>query len=229
MNENEDMVPRGLLSKPRPSLVSMAVARLDQYLRKRQGIVEYSDSQNCVFRMQLIKSDDGLVLGDGTIIRPGDRILDLHIWNEHVPAMDDGGPSIAFIRRLSGCIGASLAELASYLDAHEELSDVNAVRGNLVFASKQRVSQLAKVASSFGFEHVPCEGGLSLRQRLHLFGENILISMLVLMRNPRSLRNDTLKRERTRTFLSRRELQRRYSSIDRATQTRTRVISRGSR
>jgi hypothetical protein len=214
MNNAKDGIPRGLLSTPRSSLVSAVVKLLDQHLRKRQGIIEYSNSPKCIFRFQLIKSHDGFVLDDGVFVKEGDRILDLHIWNEHVPIMDEGGPTIAFIRRLSGCIDASLAQLASYLSAREDLSDVKAIRGNLVFASKHRVSQLAKIASSYGFEHIPRETSPSLRERLHLFGENILISMLVMMRNPQSLRVDTLMRDRTRTFLSRYELLRRYPQAE---------------
>ena len=45
---------------------------------------------------------------------------------------------------------------------------------------------------------------------MHWFGENILISMMVLARNAAALRADVLWRNRTLVFLSRRELRRRY-------------------
>jgi hypothetical protein len=49
-----------------------------------------------------------------------------------------------------------------------------------------------------------------LSQRLHRFGENILISMTVLARNAAALRADTLWRDRALVLLSRQRLQRRY-------------------
>jgi hypothetical protein len=47
-------------------------------------------------------------------------------------------------------------------------------------------------------------------ENAHWFGENILISMIVLTRNAAAFRADTLRRDRTLVFLSRRELRRRY-------------------
>jgi hypothetical protein len=51
-----------------------------------------------------------------------------------------------------------------------------------------------------------------LGERARRFGENILTSLIVLMRNSASLRRDTLRRGRTRVFMSRRTLEQRYGS-----------------
>jgi hypothetical protein len=45
---------------------------------------------------------------------------------------------------------------------------------------------------------------------MHWFGENILISMIVLTHNATALRADTLWRDRTLVFLSRQTLRTRY-------------------
>jgi hypothetical protein len=50
---------------------------------------------------------------------------------------------------------------------------------------------------------------------LHWFGENILISMIVLAQNASALRADTLWRDRTLVVLSRQTLQRRYGATKR--------------
>jgi len=74
----------------------------------------------------------------------------------------------------------------------------------------ERSPQLARFVSRFGFERVSATSSRSLRQQMHWLGENILISMMVLARNAAALRADTLRRDRTLVFLSRRELRRRY-------------------
>jgi len=41
-----------------------------------------------------------LVLADGTCGRAGERFVDLHLWNEHIPAMPKEGASIAWARQM---------------------------------------------------------------------------------------------------------------------------------
>ena len=91
-----------------------------------------------------------------------------------------------------------------------DLDDVTAICANMTFQSAERGAQLARFVSRFGFEKVAVDGSQSLRQRMHWFGDNILISLIVLAHNATALRADTLWRDRTLMFLSRQTLQRRY-------------------
>jgi hypothetical protein len=50
-------------------------------------------------------------------------------------------------------------------------------------------------------------------ERLHRFGENILISLIVLAHNPGALRPDTLKRVRVPIYLSRRVLEKKFGCV----------------
>ena len=143
-------------------------------------------------------------------MRAGDRLIDLHIWNEHVPLIGKHGPTVAFARRLDHCVDVSLSELARYCAEHKDLDDISAIRGNLVLGSTRRSAQIARIAARYGFERVNPTLPLSAGGRLHRFGENILISMLVFARNPGTLRADTLMRDRTLTYLSRQTLAQRY-------------------
>ena len=186
------------------------IGLLDRHLRLRQGVVEYSDLPECIFRLQLIESRDEALFSDGTRVHIGDRLIDLHIWNEHVPLVGEQGPTMAFARHLNHCIDVSLLELARHVAERKDLDDIRAIRGNLVLGSKARSAQIARIAARYGFERVRSTIPLPFGQRLHQFGENILISMLVLARNPSTLRSDTLWRDRTLTFLSRRTLEQRY-------------------
>jgi hypothetical protein len=192
------------------SLISSLVDALDRYLRERQGVFEYSRSTDCLFRLQFIVAEDDLSLLYATKLQKGDRIADLHFWNEQIPVMVEGRPTIAFARLIDRRLDASLAELARFFSERPDLSDIQVIRGHMSLGSRARSDQIARLAARFGFERVHRRTPLGLREALHRFGENILVSLLVLARNSSALRADTLWRDRTLTYLSRRVLEQRY-------------------
>lgn len=186
------------------------VAALDDRLRLRHRVVEYTNSPECLFRIQLISSEEDYVLSDGTCVRAGDRIIKLHVWNEQFPCFSGKGPTLAWARRVNHAFELSLRELARYLESRRDLEDVAAICAIMSLEPAERSAQLARFVSRFGFERIAAANSRSFRQQMHWLGENILISMIVLARNAAALRTGTLRRDRTLVFLSRRELRRRY-------------------
>jgi hypothetical protein len=186
------------------------VSALDDRLRLRHGVIEYTNSSECLFRIQLVTSNEDYVLSDGTCIRPGDRVANLHVWNEQFPCFAGKGPTLAWARRVNHAFDLSLRELAAFLEARRDLYDVVAICANMSLEPAERSAQLVRFVSRFGFERIAAASSRSFRQQVHWFGENVLISMMVLARNAAALRVDTLRRDRTLVFLSRRELRRRY-------------------
>jgi hypothetical protein len=104
----------------------------------------------------------------------------------------------------------SLRELAGFLDGRCDFDEVIAICANMSLGPAERSTQLVRFVGRFGFERIAAVSSRSFRQQMHWFGENILISMIVLARNAAALRTDTLRRDRTLVLLSRRELRRRY-------------------
>lgn len=194
-------------------LVSQAIFSLDLWLRQRQEVFEYTSSRDCIFRIQIGRLAHAAVLSDGTCLEPGERILELHLWNEQIPVIPPGGASLTWARRMSRQLDVSLAELRRYLVTRPDLADIRAVRANMSFATSEQVSQVARISHRYGFDPVPDPRGLTLAGRLHLFGENILITLLVLAQNAEALRRDSLRRDRSQVFLSRGVLERRYAPI----------------
>ncbi len=192
------------------AILAPLVDALDRHLRSKLKVVEYSRSRDCLFRLQIIESDDEFLLKDGTLVRAGDRLIDLHFWNEQMPAMPEAGPTLAFARRIERCLDVSLSELARYLACRDDLTDIRAIRGNMSLGASHRSEQIARLAAKYGFENFARRKPLSFGERLHRLGENILITMLVIRRNPGAIRPDTLLRDRTLTYLSRRTLEERY-------------------
>lgn len=184
---------------------------LDGHLRRRQAIFEYTSHPNCLFRIQEIYLIQGFVLSDGTRCEPGDRALDVHLWNEQVPRLRIG--SLRWARQINECLEISLRELAHYLSENRSFDDVRAIRANMAFGTRDQSRQLVHISHRFGFEPISPPRPRTWRERTHLFGENILISLMVLARNKAALRGDSLWRARTQVFLSRNILEQRHGKV----------------
>jgi hypothetical protein len=183
---------------------------LDRVLSRWQSVVEYTHDPTCILRFTLGRLDQDFVLTDGTAGHAGERFIDLHLWNEHIPAMPKEGASIAWARQMSRCFQHSLRQLARYLASRPDLDDISLVRCTMMFASGERDDQMVRMIGRYGFERVPPATTVTLGERARRLGENIMISLIVLARNQAALRRDTLRRGRTRVFMSRKVLEQRY-------------------
>jgi hypothetical protein len=183
---------------------------LDRLLSRWLSVVEYTHDPTCILRITLGRLDQDFVLTDGTAGRAGERFIDLHLWNEHIPAMPKEGASIAWARQMSLCFQNSLRQLARYLASRPDLDDISLMRCTMMFASGERDDQMVRMIRRYGFELVPPTTTVTLGERARRLGENIMISLIVLARNQAALRRDTLRRGRTRVFMSRKVLEQRY-------------------
>ncbi len=183
---------------------------IDSRLRCRLGVSEYSGSSDCILRMQIVRNTDYLHLRDGTLLRPGDRIIDLHFWNQQIPVMPEAGPTLGWARRMSECFRRSLQELAHHLATRTDVDDIVAVRAVAALGADARGDKISCILSRFGFDIVLRQEMPSTTLQIRRYGENILISLLVLAYNSIALRPDTLRRSRVPAYLSRRALDSRY-------------------
>src|SRR6516165_7513608 len=113
-------------------------------------------------------------------------------------------------RQMSFCFQHSLRQLARYLASRPDLDDVSLVRCTMEFGGRERDDQMVRLIGRYGFELVPSATMVAMGERALRFGENIHISLMVLARNAAALRRDTLRRGRTRVFMSRKVLEQRY-------------------
>jgi len=184
---------------------------LDARLRRRQAVFEYTRDPSCVFRLDISLSPRALVLRDGRRVNPGQRVARLHLWNEQVPPLPENGATIAWARQMHRAIATSLAELARYLASRPDLSDIAVVCAGAPSGTRAQSEQLARIMGRYGFETIAEPEPLPIAERLHRFGENILISLIVLASNAAALRGDTLKRVRVPIYLSRQVLEKKFS------------------
>jgi hypothetical protein len=198
--------PRGLPSR----WLATAILVLDSWLRRVGEVQEYTANTRCVFRIQIDHLDCAVALSDGTWLAAGDRIINLHLWNEQFPGFGSEGASVTWASRLTRRVEISLRELCRFLAVTPEFDDVVAICADMTLGTARETRQLITIAARFGFEAVDRRQRRSIIGRVHCIGENILVSMLVLAHNAEALRRDSLFRDRTRIILHRSVLERRY-------------------
>jgi hypothetical protein len=183
---------------------------LDARLLRREAVTEYSAHPACIFRLEITRARRRLLLADGTRLEPSQRVGRLHFWNEHIPPLPQNGTTIRWARQLQKAISISLRELAQYLSSRPELNDVCVICGDVPSATREQWQQIEYIMAYYGFETVMESHSLSLRQRFHRLGENVLISLIVFARNAYALRLDTLNRVRVPIYLSRHVLEQKF-------------------
>lgn len=193
-----------------------AIFAFDKLLRHCYGVVEYSTHPQCLFRLEIGRSRAQLLLSDGTPVHHGERIARLHFWNEHIPPVPESGTTIRWARQMQRGIAISLRELVKYLASRPDLADVSLICADAPCGTQSQAHQLAHIMARYGFETIFQEEAASLGDRLHRFGENILISLTVLAQNSVTLRADTLRRVRVPIYLSRRGLAERFGGARQA-------------
>lgn len=190
--------------------IGHAALKLDDVLRRNNHVREYCGDPRCVFRMQIDEAGLDVVLADGARIGRADKVVNLHLWNEHVPVIPPEGPTIAWGRRMGSSMDFSLRQLAALFADQTEFDRVTAIRFKTAVATASRTGQLLRIMHHFGFETVPVSESGSWRQQLHEWGENILALLLLMAVNPESARLSVLRRVRSQVLLSRRKFDRRY-------------------
>ena len=181
----------------------------DRWLQRRYSVLEFSNHPDCLFRVQVEMLRHPVTLPDGEELPLGARVLTLHLWNEHVPLMPASGATLAWARRMNRCLDVSLRELAHWLASRPDLADIAVVRASAMFGTTEQADQVLRTEKRFGFELI-FEPRPSLAKRLHWLGENILVSLMVLARNPVAFRFDSWRRGRVPTVMMRDVLMSRY-------------------
>ena len=192
------------------SWLESAVFTLDRWIRRRLEVFEFTAHPDCLFRLQVDRTEHGLRLSDGTCAGPGDPILRLHLWNEHIPSMGQQGPTVAWARHVSRAMHTSLRELARYLAQRPDLDDISVICGDMRVGTARQTEQLARIVERYGFEAPRPGAGHPGRMRRSV--DAIFILMLVLVTNPTALRRAVLRYFNQRIVLSRATLEERYGA-----------------
>ncbi|MFQ5812880.1 MAG: hypothetical protein ACE5I2_06790 [Anaerolineae bacterium] len=184
------------------------ISRFDVLLRRVYHVREFTLDESCILRIALARSPGEITLSDGTRIGKGEVVGELHLWNEHIPPMDEEGPSLEWALKSRRLLRASLKKLATYLEDEPQFESVRAFRGETAFP-KEGLEGRA-LFERLGFDLVRKDR----RGRLKRFGEfweNFYTWGLIWTFNPGSLRRKKLFRmERAQVWISRQAFLERY-------------------
>lgn len=140
------------------------IFRFDAFLSRVEGVHTFSENPDCILRLRLTKSriDVSLPCGD---IAAGDDVLEIHLWNEHMPKVEDDDPSIAWGNRTLRLFLLDLRQLAKIVVEDPRLSQVEAIRGEMIFLGTADNPNRAKQMERLGFTVIP------FQSKLGAFGE----------------------------------------------------------
>lgn len=189
------------------------VRRFDILLRRQAHVQEFTQDEGCILRIAFSTCKRDIELSDGTKIRSGDRICELHFWNERIPPMPPEGPDLRWGLSFYRLAVTSLRSLAAYVAAEQGLEDIVTFGGQMALPGGDDSSPLASAAAQVGFDVVNLTLEAGRWGRFKHFWENIYSWALIWTFNPGSLGGKRfLRLQRYQFWMSRRTLLQRYGN-----------------
>jgi hypothetical protein len=185
------------------------VGATDVALRRLYGVTEFESEREGLLRIERCKAERGLMLSDGTRVRRGDAVIELHLWNEHLPPASGSGADFAWAVRVRRQALASLHRLAVHIRADRRLDGVRALRMQPAIARRKPAGALARLLLRTGFE--PVGGAARARGRILRWLDSAWLWLLTWMHNPAALRGRHFDRSRHDFWMSRQSFLRRYA------------------
>jgi hypothetical protein len=118
-----------------------------------------------------------IALPKGDEVRPGDQILEIHWWNEHVERLIADRPALARAKLLPSLVERSFEHLAKYVATAPEAKKVRFVHGNAVLPMRGSEGEFASLVQQYGFWVTRPECGYL--EQTHDFLEEYLVRALL--------------------------------------------------
>ncbi len=159
------------------SYIQSAIFRLDRVLRKWQGIYEFCQFDDCLLRVAITPARKRVELPDGSVVCPGDELIEIHWWNEHVARLVADRPALSRAKLLPSLVQHSFEQLAKYVATAPEAQKARFIHGNAVLPMHGGKNEFAALVQHFGFWVVhPAAGRL---EQVHDFFEEYLVRALL--------------------------------------------------
>ncbi|MBT8340818.1 MAG: VTT domain-containing protein, partial [Desulfatitalea sp.] len=173
-------------------LLKALIRRLDQRLRRKFGIFEYSIHPDCIFRVHVARTDRSLPLKNG-VLPKGTLVLELHFWNERIPAVPEAAMNVSQAIQTFRMSQDAFRELAHCLTRDPRMAGVKAVGGLIPFFDGGAQSPAERMFARLGLHVVPAEAGRGFWRRI---GKQMHGWMMMWAFNPAALKQRSLFRLR---------------------------------
>jgi hypothetical protein len=170
------------------SFLRKVIIKFDTFLSRVEGVYTYTDDPDCILRLRRAKSSIKLNLPNGDI-GLGDDVLEIHLWNEHMPKLKENDSNLGWGTRTLHLFLHSLRDVAGILQENPQLSEVKAIRGEMIFLGTAENPGRARQMERLGFTVIPYHGKL---RGFGEFWENFYSWWLMWAYNPVSTRSRRL-------------------------------------
>jgi hypothetical protein len=181
------------------------VRSIDAYMRRCQGIIEFTDNEQCILRISFRRARKGERFFGGRLAANGEWVGELHLWNEHIPPMSPGGADMAWATTIRRRLRLSLIILAQFIQSDPRFSNINVFCGETAFASGKCLDHTRGLASFFGFEITENRRSSGFWGWWERLGEAIYLWGMVRTFNPGALKVESLMKPAWFQFWLRRE------------------------
>lgn len=164
----------------------------DRFLRWACGVFEFCDEPECILRLRLTQTPHELHLPD-QVVGKGKPMLELHLWNEHLPLPPAEGPDLAWAARIGRMWMYSLYRVADTLRDDPRLSGARAIGGVTVLLLLGDHAGGVRLMERSGFTVMPHRNPLG---RFGEFWQNLYAWGLMWAFNPASVQGRPLIRLR---------------------------------
>jgi hypothetical protein len=188
-------------------LFARLVPGIDWILRRLNGIFEFDQDERCILRLSLKTCKLDTILSDGTLIRKGEPIGELHFWNEHIPPIPKNGAELSWALAFHRRIVHSFRSLSEFVSSEPAFSRVKAFHGTPPFGGRFGDAQVADMAQRWGFEIIEKPAPSGMLERFYQFGDSFYAWGLMLAFNPGSLHDKRMADlHRNQWWITRRSL-----------------------
>lgn len=151
------------------------ITALDRLLRWKDGIFEFSQHSQCIFRIRLTEARHTVFLPEGQI-PAGARLVELHLWNERLPPLPASGPNMGWAGKIQRLATASCRLLAHHLVEDRRFTGVQGLTGATVLLVPGHRPAAERLFSRFGFTLAPYQSSWG---RFGEFWENVYSWMIM--------------------------------------------------
>jgi hypothetical protein len=172
----------------------------DAGLRRMEGVSEFETADDGLLRIAEGHAERDFVFRDGTHVRQGQAVIDLHLWNEHLPPFPYGEPKFGWTERVRQQLMGSLHRLAIQIADNTRLQGAQALRMTVSIPILGQQNLPTRLLISIGFE----AGELASRTSPILrFLDNLWVWLLTWTYNPRALAGWRFQRTRAEFWMFR--------------------------
>lgn len=168
--------------------MDVVIKEFDRFLRWSQGVYEFCEQPECILRLKRARAKKTVILSD-KLIEKGEPILELHLWNEHIPELPSDGNQLLWASQMKNRLILTFQRLASLLVDDGSYNDIEALFGITVLAVDPATAEPISLFLRLGFEVTPYQNPLG---SFGTFWENFYTWWIMWAFNKESLRKRNL-------------------------------------